>query len=691
MSVVAPALPAALTARQERHRLTLLRVVGNLGAPSDLDGPLVELLAVLGWKGSPKELSGALPQDRPLDLDEMRDVLARLGYATEEVDPADAPLLTSPALHLSPAGQARLFSPGDPPPADGRILVPTRDLEAERRDPQTTWLASVFWELRSFLSCSLTASLFVNTSGLALPFFTRYVYDRAIPARSDAALFYLGLGVLLAVLAGTLFRMARAHFLAHAGGRLAYLAGTAALEKILSLPLPVLLQSGVDSHILRLRDLEKVREFVSGPFAATLYDTPFILIYLAAIGIMSGWLVLAPIGALVLYMLLIPGLSIYEDRAMRRASRINAERSAIQQDTAENLKDLIGSGLEERWLDNYAQVMAKAVAANRNYTLVASALRVVASTLSSGTALITVGAGIAMVEATLITPGDLIATMMLVWRATAPAQAFASSYSRYYQIRHSASQINRLMDLAGEKMETSMVSPLQGMQGAIVMDRLVFRYSAEREPALAGISLQVDRGEVIGVTGPNGAGKTTLLMTLAGLIKPQGGSVLIDGRDIRQFQPEDLRSWLGFVPEQDQVYHMTLRQNFLAVMPQAESEDIRKALAAVGAEGLEKTLPEGLDSDLFTERGPRLGYSLQEAVCIARTLLPGPPVLLIDEPLFQHDQNKRKAFVNFLNESKGRRTIIFTSHDQGLLAECDKILLLDRGAVVSFGPAAKNI
>lgn len=649
---------------------------------------LVEVLADLRWKGVIKDFLSAIPENEELDHAEMRNALSRLGYTTEVYPAKQVKVLTDSVLHIDDKGVPTILGPGDTIPGKGEIMFYSPEPDTAGRPPQTSWLHWTLSGLWPKLVAALAASLAINLCSLALPFYTRYVYDRAIPARSEDALIYLGAGVLLVVGFNTLFRNLRSRLLTYAGSRIAYLSGIESINKLFRLPLSVLLKSSADSHILRFRDLERLREFVTGSFATTLLDAPFIIIFIIAIGYLGGYLVAVPIGALIIYALLIPLLSMAEDRAMRISSKLNADRTAMQHDVVNNLKDIVSVGMEYQWLQRYSRIMARSARANREYAVVSTVLRILARTLSAVTALATLGFGVMLVFAGTITAGDLIASMMLIWRITAPAQTFATTFSRYYQLRHSANQIDRLMDLTGENLEQSLVSPLKNLPQNINVNRIVYRHSPDREPALAGVSFNVEEGQIVGVTGPNGAGKTTLLLSVAGLLQPQGGSVLIGGRDIRQFQPEDLRAWLGFMPENDRPFLGTLRSNMQLAKVDASDAEMLHALEVAGAGDLVDSLPNGLDTEMFTERGLRVGHDMQQAIAIAKVVLTDSSIIIFDDPIF-HSEKQQANFIALLNVYRGNRTVLFASHNKTLLEQADKVLLLDQGVPVSFGAVTK--
>ncbi|CCH48892.1 peptidase domain-containing ABC transporter [Pseudodesulfovibrio piezophilus] len=651
--------------------------------PSPYLDALVSVLASICWHGSAKEFLSALPLGTPLGFEDLRDILARLGYDTEVLSAKEIGDLSTPAIHVT-GETVTVLTPESDPPRSGVVILVFPKVDLASGAAQGSWLSWTVSGLWSQVSGAVIASFFINVVGLALPFFTRYVYDRAIPAHSSTGLLYLGGGVSIAVIFGMVFRLVRSRLLTYAGGRLAYLSGVESFGKILSLPTTILTKSSTDAHLLRLRDLERVREFVSGNFATTLLDAPFILLYLGAVGVMGGRLALVPLTALILYCMTIPFLSMLEDRAMRKAAKLNSERSAIQQDTIDKLRGLIGVGLEERWIDNYSRVMARSAVANRNYALISASFRILSRIMSSGTALATLAVAMWLVLEGSITPGAMIGSMMFIWRITGPTQTLGTAFSRYFQLRHSARQMDRLMELQGENLDASLVSPLQDLPPTVALNRVVFRHTSNGEPALAGVSIQIEEGEVIGVTGPNGAGKTTLLQTVAGLIQPQGGSVLIGGRDLRQFHPEDVRSWLGFLPENDIPFRGTLRSNLLIAKSDATEEELLHALEKAGAGSLVNTLPEGLDSFMYLDRGIRVGHDMQQAICIARALLKNPRILLLDEPIF-HNPRYQENFYKLLDEFRGEKTVLISSHDRDVLARCDKVLLLDQGMPISFG------
>jgi len=273
--------------------------------------------------------------------------------------------------------------------------------------------------------------------------------------------------------------------------------------------------------------------------------------------------------------------------------------------------------------------------------------------------------------------------MLLTWRALSPFQLFLMLRSRFEQMRRSFADLDQLFQLPLER-DPALPAPSVQRQfrGQIGFAGVSLRYRADQDPALLGVSFEILPGEIVGVAGPNGSGKSTLLKLVSGLCRPQAGAVMLDGMDIRQIDPKELRLAVAYLPQQSRLFHGTIAQNISIVQPTATEADLHAALDAAGALEDVLALPDGLETRVGDQRSHHLPPSLVQRLAIARTLARQAPVLLLDEPASFLDRASDERLVETLRSLRGRTTVILVSHRPSHLALADRVFQFGQGRLL---------
>lgn len=281
-----------------------------------------------------------------------------------------------------------------------------------------------------------------------------------------------------------------------------------------------------------------------------------------------------------------------------------------------------------------------------------------------------------------------LGTVYLVYAYASAVSAPLQRVSRQIQLLQSAgAALNRIQELLGEHPRVTWTTdprPLPHAAPAIDLDGVDFAYPGD-PPSLHGISLHVDAGRRVGVVGRTGSGKTTLARLLLRFQDPDRGTVRLHGVDLRETSREGLRRLVGFVPQDVQLLHATLRENLTLFDPAIDDGRLREALRQVGLEDWLGTLPAGLDTRL-APGGRDLSAGQSQLLAAARAFLSDPGLLVLDEASSRVDPDTEQR----LHEGFGRifrgRTAIVIAHRLSTLREVDDILILDGGRVVEFGP-----
>ncbi|WP_076537887.1 peptidase domain-containing ABC transporter [Shewanella sp. UCD-KL21] len=547
---------------------------------------------------------------------------------------------------------------------------------ASHMSKRTKWYRPVFW-----------LSLLSSITGLAVPLFTMAVYDRVIGGQTPAILPSIALGGALALGVLVLTRLARAKILATTSNRFARDLSQLTFYRLLHMPLMVLSRVGISNHIARMRNAEKVRILLSGPGGGGLVDLPFTIIAMLAIMFLSGWLVLVPIGMLLLYYLVMKGVSRYVQAA---SPTISGEYQNALSELAKNLLQLKAAGDTEGWQTKFMRQCQENSRQNFLYAKRNGLNAAIAHSLSLFTALITVFTGIFLVLNQSISPGALIACVMMIWRITGPAQLAFSSKQKFTMMDIAVKQFDRFMQASTEQSELRLDIPDNSKAPALSFQHVTLRYKAEGEPALSGVSVEIEPGELVAVIGPNACGKSTFLLSALGVLEAQAGFVTVNGKNLKQYDTGFFRHWVGYSPSQPDIFPGTLAENIRIAKPDASDEQIKDSIIAAGGGSFFDSINNDLTVDLLGENNAMLSAIEGSYINLARALIKQSPLLLLDEPLPHRNPQSKQQLIKTLVDLKGTSTVIFTSHDQDLIKHADKVIILDKGAVVYAGPIPKQ-
>ncbi|MDA8230322.1 MAG: ATP-binding cassette domain-containing protein [Magnetospirillum sp.] len=672
--------------------------LGGFIAGSDLAACLLPLLKALGWKGEARYVAEALPHfANDLDLTGLRNVLAALNFSSRperlrlaEIDPR---LL--PCLFLPDGGAALVVKEM----ADG-VTVFDSDLGAERTlvrpsmkgtayfftqgkadsgSPRTNWFRGVIGRFRPLFWQTLVVTLLLNLASLSTPLFVMSVYDKIVATASLPMLMSFGIGVAIALAADTALRSVRARMLAFVGARLDNIMGNSILQQILALPPGFTERATIGAQVARVKDFESVREFFTGPLASVAMELPFGVLYFAMIAVLGGVLAVVPIVATLAFVMLgwlvLPAVR----RHVAESSRAAAQRQEFLIESLGKVRALKLGAAESIFLERYRQLSATAAIGVFHSGMFTVFVGLIGNIVIVASGMVTIAMGVFGVIAGTMTMGNLIAAMMLVWRVLSPLQTAITLIHRIEMVRGSVRQIDTLMGLRPERNPAAMVAPLRNVKGRVAFSRVSVRYSNETDPALVGVSFEVEPGEVAAITGRNGSGKSTVLKLLLGLYSAQAGSIRIDNTDIRQIDPLELRHAIAYVPQTCNLFHGTVAQNLRLAHPTASESDIRWACELADVWEEIASLPRGLDSRIGDSATEHLPTSFVQKLSLARAYLKRSPIILFDEPVNGLDFHGDRTFMQALDHLRGQSTILMVTHRPSHLKIVDRILVFDSG------------
>jgi ATP-binding cassette subfamily C protein LapB len=527
------------------------------------------------------------------------------------------------------------------------------------------------------------AAVFINIFGLLTSLFTMTVYDRVVPNNATNSLIALTIGFGIVVIFDFVLKLLRAYFVDHAGAQIDRDIGDAVFERMLAMRLE--LKKGSTGALAGLmRELEALRDFFASATLTAVVDVPFIILTLLIVWIIGGPVVLVP-GLMVPLVILVGWLT---HPALERLSARAMGEGLLKQSV---LVETIG-GLETVKTAGAAPLMSrrwrKAVESHSDSSLRQRLVASIGVTFATSAGTISY-AGVVIVGVNLIaerelTMGGLIACSILAGRAIAPLAQISQLLSRITSTRTAYRQINEMMKMPPEGPEGDALA-LSNVEGKVEFRNVGFRYPGAPERALDGLSFTVNPGEHVALLGRVGSGKSTIARLILGLYPPEEGLIMVDGTDIRQLNPNDLRAHVGAAMQESVLLTGSVRENIQLGRAGVDDEELLRVSQISGTHSFMGQIANGYDLRL-ADRGEGLSGGQRQSISIARALAGRPPIMVLDEPSSAMDAQTEGALIQRLQEElKGRTTILIT-HRPPLLALAQRIILLDQGKIVSDGP-----
>lgn len=721
--VAQPSQPPGIADSAEVRRVELLAterpapilgldevVANHFPQTTDYSRCLPRLLHALAWDGDARHLAEALPHMKPaLDISGLCSVMANLELPPrhiasnlERLDERFFPCLffseDTPAmviLERQTDGRLRCFDGEraaeviiEPVSTSGHLYVfPKLDRHGPRARAQAggSWFGNLFYRFRKHIALVFALTVFNTLLALAPPLFVKSIFDHVLPTRDTEMLTYLLLGVLLALVLDFVLRRLKGNVTAYVGGRTEFVVGTSIFRKILNLPAMATEGASVNRQVGRIRSFESLREFFLGPLSVIAFDMPANIIILIALAILCPQALIVVLISGLLYGLLAWFSHSTNERLLSLSTHAATVRTEFLNETVAQIRTIRSVGCRDVWLDRFRQLSARAVKENYRDAQVQARISGASQVLSTATGLGTLATAAYMTIEGSVVGGVMIATMMLVWRLTGPMQNFFVAATSLFKVRSSMQQIEVLMRMQAERDTGVRQTIRPPTQGSISYSRVSFRYTNDADPALLGISFNVEPGQVLVITGPNASGKSSLLKLLTRVFVPQAGTIRLDGVDIRQMRIADLRGQISYMPQQCELFYGTVAQNLRLSNPSATDAELEWAIDMTGLRRDIEALPEGLQTRIANSRSDQLPNGFRQRLALARTLLKPAPVVMLDEPGTGLDDVGEAYLQHCIEWLRGRTTLLVVSHRPSHMRLADIVVVMNQGSIAAMG------
>ena len=536
---------------------------------------------------------------------------------------------------------------------------------------------------------AVVASFLINMLALAVSLFSMQVYDRVIPTRSEYTLIILASGVGLVILFETFMKFARSKIMDKVVVNLDQYLSREVFQRLLNVRIDQM-PGSVGSMAAQLRGYEQVRGFYTASTLFGLVDIPMAIIFVTLIVIIGNPLVASvPIVAAVIAIILGFGARRKIDSIAAIGAAASYRKTGILVETVEGVETIkAGSGnwkFLSRWLDVMSITTKNDLDmkhANDNLSYLSQMIQ-----QTSYVGIVIIGSFVVMSGD--MTMGGLIACSILGGRILAPIMGIPNLLVQHSHAKAAKLNIEKLFSLEQDNHGVSHPLSPSKIAGNFNVDKVIFNYQNNDQPALAISSLNITAGERIAVLGPIGSGKSTLLKVLSGLYAPTQGRILLDGLDIQQISRESMSEQVGYLQQDHRLFEGTLRENLLIGLPAPSDDVMRDALVKTGLIKLVASHSSGLDLPI-SEGGKGLSGGQKQLVAFTRLLLTKPSILLMDEPTASMDNRQELQCIDVLKKEFGQgQTLIVSTHKMPLLQLVDRIIIMDNQKIVMDGPKAQ--
>lgn len=539
------------------------------------------------------------------------------------------------------------------------------------------WLSGPLRANRGLYGVVALAAVFINLFALTTSLFSMTVYDRVVPANATNSLIALSMGMAIVLVLDFTLRTLRGILIDHAGQRIDRAMADAVFDRLLTMPL-ARPRGSTGAFAGIVREIEPLRDFFTSATLTAIVDVPFAALFLVAVAVLGGPLVLVPLAMVPLVVGVSLVCQIGLTRATKAAFRDGLGKQGVLVETvgALDVVRAVGAGpmMAARWTNAVDRAAAGGLEQRR---IAATAINVAASAQSLSY-VATIVAGVGMVGDGALSTGALVACSLLSSRAVAPLGGIANLMTRMTHARASYRALDRLM-----RSGSSPPAPVRAPGAlAVVFDKVSFTYPGAATPALAEISAEFAPGQRIGILGRSGSGKSTFASLIAGVHPPGAGKLLIGRHRSARMD----RSAIGVVPQEPTLFSGSLRDNILLGRPELDDFDMLRAAALAGVDRFVDIKDLSAFDRPLADRGAGLSGGQRQAVAIARAFVHHPRLIVMDEPTSAMDPAFEAALIGRLAVALDGCTVFIVTHRAALLALVDRVIVLDRGRLAANGP-----
>lgn len=567
---------------------------------------------------------------------------------------------------------------------DGRLLVVASraSVAGALARFDFTWFIPAIVKYRRLLLEVLGVSFVLQLFALVTPLFFQVVMDKVLVHRGFTTLDVIAVGLLVISVFDILLSTLRNYVFSHTTNRIDVELGARLFRHLLALPLAYYEARRVGDTVARVRELENIRNFLTGQALTSVLDLLFSFVFLAVMLYYSGWLTLIVLVSLPCYALWSASLTPLLRKRLDDKFARGADNQSFLVEAVSGIGTIKAMAVEPHMTRRWDLQLAAYVAAGFRVARLSNIGQHGVQLIQKLVTVATLWLGARLVIAGDLSVGQLIAFNMLAGQVAAPVIRLAQLWQDFQQVGISVERLGDILNTRSELPASRAALP--PIQGRITFDDVVFRYRPDGQEILRNLSLDIQPGEVIGIVGRSGSGKSTLTKLVQRLYVPERGRVLVDGNDLALADPAWLRRQIGVVLQENLLFNRSVRDNIALSDPGMPLERVMQAARLAGAHEFIMELAEGYDS-LVGEQGGSLSGGQRQRIAIARALVTNPRILIFDEATSALDYESEHAVMKNMQAICKGRTVLIIAHRLSTVRGAHRLVAMDKGVIVESG------
>ncbi len=568
----------------------------------------------------------------------------------------------------------------------GRLILLTRRAGVASRDRRFgfSWFVPALVKHRRLLAEVLLASFFIQLFALVTPLAFQVIIDKVLVHHGMTTLDVLAVGLLAVSVFDVGLGALRTYLFSHTTSRIDVALGAKLFAHLLALPMGYFEARRVGDTVARVRELETIRNFITGSSLTVVIDLLFTGVFLVLMTFYSAVLTGVVLGAIPFYVIL--SVLVTPVLRARLAEKFNrgAENQAFLVEAVTGMETIKASAVEPQSQRRFEEQLTGYVTASFKAANLGNIASQAAALVNKMTVVLILWIGARHVIDGELSVGQLVAFNMLAARVSGPVLRLVQLWQDFQQAGISVARLGDILNTPSEHRHARGRSTMPALRGRVCFDHVSFRYAADRPEVLHEVTLQMRPGEVIGIAGASGSGKSTLTRLLQRLHVPQGGRILVDGADLAMVDTLWLRRCMGVVLQENFLFNRSVRDNIALAEPAMAMSRVVEAAHLAGAHEFILELPQGYDT-LVGERGADLSGGQRQRLAIARALAGNPHILIFDEATSALDYESERLVQENMHAICRGRTAIIIAHRLSAIRRADRIVVLDRGRIVEQG------
>ncbi|MBQ0713514.1 MAG: type I secretion system permease/ATPase [Porticoccus sp.] len=552
------------------------------------------------------------------------------------------------------------------------------------REFNLSWFIPSLVKYRKMFGEVIVASFFLQLFALVTPLFFQVVMDKVLVHKGFTTLNVLAFGFVVVAVFDTLLGGLRNYLFSHTTNRVDVELGAKLFHHLVSLPLAWFESRQVGQSVARVRELDTIRNFITGSALTLVIDLFFTFVFFAVLWYYSPLLTWIVLGTLPFYI----ALSIFITPILRHRVDEKFKHGAVNQsfltEAVSGIETLKAQAVEPQMQRRWEDQISKYVTASFRAQNLNNVANQIASLINKITTLLIIWWGAHLVIAGELTVGQLVAFNMIAGRVSGPIIKLVQLWQDFQQAGISLKRLGDILNTPKEPGFNPNRSTLPQLKGNVTFENVKFRYQQDGSAVLDDLNLAVQHGEIIGIVGRSGSGKSTLTKLIQRLYVAESGRVLVDGVDLKMVDTAWLRRNIGVVQQESFLFNRTVRENIALANPGLPMEHVVQAAKLSGAHDFILELPEGYDN-VVGEHGCNLSGGQRQRLAIARALITNPRILIFDEATSALDYESERVIQENMGEICKGRTVFIIAHRLSTVRHCDRIVVVDKGRVVESG------